>query len=219
MSFTLASITPRIRARLNDQIDAVYHDDLLLPYAQDATDELQGALELYGLLVLEKIGTIIPIPANTTRMAALLPADMLEPQRLEERLSGSTDLFIPMVRREWEPDILPSDSLRYWTYREEDIFFVGATQARDVKIYYLKRLFNVTSINDPIPVNNAQLFLITRIAAMAAADIGEETDRAEKLGKEADSNMDWLIRIGIKSKQGARTRRRPYVITGRRRWI
>lgn len=227
MSYTLTSITPRIRARLNDtQVTggSIYTDNALLPFAQDACDELQGMIELYGILAIETItSNPITIPANTLSMSytssPAIPANILEPQRIEERLAGSTDMFVMMTRRQWEPDVLPTDSLRYWTYREEEIFFVGSNVTREIKIYGTKRLFNIQTIGDTINLNNSQMFLITRIAALAAQHIGENYTRAKELNDEADKNLDWLLRIGIKSKQGARTRRRPYIITSRRRWV
>jgi hypothetical protein len=239
MSYTLLDIIPRIVARLNDSDQNIYTNLALIPYAQDAGDELQSMLELNGALVLEEISTIIPFPislnANQENLVSLgnggdgsaagapfdslIPDDMLEPQRLEERLTGTTDQFIPMIRRAWEPDVQPTDSLRYWSYREEDIFFVGCTTARDIKVYYLKKLINITGVGSVIAVNNSQQFMINRTAAMAARYLGENPTRADELDKEATLNLDWVIRIGLKSKQGARTRRRPFVIVGRRRWV
>jgi len=220
MGYTLNSITARIRSRLNDQIGAISGDAVLIPFAQDAADELQLELDLYGIQVIEKKNTTpIPIPVNTLRMGSLLPQDMLEPQRLEERLSGSTDLFIPMVMRQWEPDILPTDSLRYWTYREQDIFFVGSTSARDVVIYYKKRAIFITDINSPININNSELFMICKTASLIARDVGENPVRADDLNTEAGHFLGKLVGIGVKSKQAYRTRRRPYTLAGRRRWI
>jgi hypothetical protein len=228
MSFTIASILPRVAARLNDPNQDIFTNAALIPFAQDAGDELQGQLELNGILVLEAISTIIVFPVNLNPTQGnlvslgglgLLPTDMYEPQRLEERLSGTTDMFMPMIRRQWEPNIQPTDELRYWVYRAEDIYFVGCTTQRDIKIYYLRHLVNVIDATSTIGVNNAQQFMITRIAALAARNIGENPTRADELDKEAEANMNWLIRIGVKSKQGTRTRRRPYVIVGRRRWI
>ena len=232
MSFTLADITPRVRQRLNDSDAELFTDIVLLPYAQDACDELQLELELFGALILEEVSTppiTIPIYTNWSitgvpqvlgyNTTPALPADLLEPQRLEERLSGSTDMFVPMIARQWEPDILPSDSLRYWSWREQNINFIGATTLRDIKIYYLKRLLNVTSITNVINVNNSQLFLTCRIAGMAARDIGENPTRADELDQEAEKMLNKLTRIGVKNKQRTRTRRRPFVLTSRRRWV
>ena len=67
MSFTLADITPRVRQRLNDSDAELFTDIVLLPYAQDACDELQLELELFGALILEEISTppiTIPIYTN-----------------------------------------------------------------------------------------------------------------------------------------------------------
>lgn len=218
MSFTIADITPRVAARLNDAAQTKFTDAVLLPYCLDACEELQNKLQLYGIPVLSTIATAIDVPQNTLNMGVLLPADLLIPQRLEERLHGSTDLYAPMTRRQWEPDILPTDSLRYWTYRNQDIFFVGATSDRDVKIYYLKLLLNPTATSFVVVVNNCKQFLINRIAALAARFVGENPTRADALDTMAAIQLEDLIGIGVKSKQGTRARRRPFVIIGRRRW-
>ncbi len=220
MGYTVSSIIPRIAARLNDSAQDIFTNDTILSFAQDAADELQMELELYGILALEKKSPVIVIPQGVTDMgtAGLLPNDMLEPQKLQERISGSTDLFVDMTRRMWTPEVQPTDSLRYWDYREENIFFVGATQARDVKISYLKRLIVVMDVNSVINVNNSQQFMINRTAAMCARDIGENPTRADELDNAAARNLEKVIRIGVKSKQGTRTRRRPFVLTGRRNW-
>jgi hypothetical protein len=238
MGFVVSAVIPRVLARLNDPNQQIYSNAALLPYFQDAGDELQAVLELNGALVLEQISTIIPFPISLNigqqnlvslgnggdgsaaggPFASLIPLDMYEPQRLEERLTGTTNQFIPMIRRQWEPNIQPTDNLRYWTYRDEDIFFVGCTTDIDIKIYYIKRLINITSVSSVVSVNNSQQFMINRVAAMAARYIGENTTRADELDKEAGENLDWVVRIGVKSKQGTRTRRRPFIIVGRRRW-
>lgn len=218
MAFTIADIRDRILAKLNDPNQDEFTDDILLPHAKEAADELQTTLELNGILVLEKKSAAIVVPIGTTQMGILLPTDMLEPQILKERLSGSTDMYQDMIPRQWEPEILPTDSLRYWTYREQDIFFVGATTDRQVHIHYIKRLINLVSVNTPIPVNNAEQFMVNRTAALAADFQGENETRAMKLNKDADDNIEQLIGIGIKNKQGTRTRRRPFQLVGTRRW-
>ena len=217
MSYTLASILPRAAARLNDYAQTSFTNASLLPYAQDAGDELQLALEKAGMLVLEKKNSS-PIVVAINDITLTNPLDMLEPQLLKERLSGSSDLYTPMTRRMWTPDILPTDSLRYWDYREETLHFIGATSVRDVIIHYLKRAINITAITDSIAVNNSQQFMINRIAGLAARFIGENQARADVLDGIAGKCLEDLTGIGIKNKQGTRTRRRPFIIQARRRW-
>lgn len=219
MAFSIADIRDRILAKLNDPNQDEFTDDALLPHAKEAADELQTTLELNGILVLEKKSAAIIVPIGTTQMGTLLPVDMLEPQILKERLSGSTDMYQPMIMRQWEPEILPTDSLRYWTYREQDIFFVGATTDRQVHIHYLKRAIVINSVNSPIAINNAEQFMVNRTAELAASYQGENETRAAKLGKDADDNIEQLMGIGMKNKQGTRTRRRPFQLVGTRRWM
>lgn len=222
MSYLLSDITGRIRARLNDSVNAVYHDAILLPFAQDAADELQLELELNGALVLETISTAIVFPIAFTTLTYTstppLPSDMLEPQRLQERMNGTTGLYAPMIRREWEPNIVPTDALRYWVYRKNSILTVGATTARDVEIFYLRRALNISTISDQIDINNSQQFMINRIAGMAARYIGSNPTRADMLDEVAAKHLNTLTRIGAKARQGTRTRRRPFVLIGRRNW-
>lgn len=218
MSFSLDTVRQRILSKLNDLGQDEFSDDVLLPHFQDAADELQTTLELNGILVLEKKSAAIVIPIGTTQMDSLIPDDMLEPQILKERLSGSQDMYQPMIERQWEPEILPTDSLRYWTYREQNIFFVGATTARQIHIHYLKRLITINHVFSPVTVNNAEQFMIARTAANAADFQGENETRADKLNKEADDNIIQLMGIGMKNKQGSRTRRRPFQLVGTRRW-
>lgn len=222
MAFTLASITPRVRSRLNDQIAAVYTDAVLLPFAVDAVDELQLELELNGGLVLQKRGTALTVGTTVTSITyastPALPADLLEPLNLEERLSGSSDMYVPLIRRQWTPDVLPTDSLRYYDWREQALFFIGATSARQLRIDYLKRALTITTISDSITINNSQMFLIDRIAALAARYIGSNPTRADELDQEAEINLNKLTRIAAKAKQGVRTRRRPFTLVGRRSW-
>lgn len=222
MSYLISAILPRVAAKLNDPAQTNFTNAKLLPYAQDAGDELQLELELNGILVLEKKNTTpINVTAGWTDLLShsILPTDMLEPQRVEEKLQGSTDLYMPMTRRMWTPDILPTDSLRYWDYREENIYFVGATSNRSIVIYYLKRLIDITSVSSVVAVNNSQQFMINRIGGLAARFIGENPTRADELDKASAVAMNKLIRIGVKSKQGNRTRRRPYQVAGRRHWM
>jgi hypothetical protein len=221
MGYTIASILPRAAAKLNDSGQTLFDNNSLMPYAQDAADELQMQLELYGILVLEKRTAPIVVPAGTTSLAtaSLLPSDMLEPQKLSERLNGSQDQYTPMTMRMWEPNILPTENLRYWSYREEDIKFVGALSNRDVQLDYIKRLIVVTDETSTINVNNSQLFMICKIASIAALDIGENPTRGADLQKEASGFLSDLIRIGVKTKQRSRTRRRPWTLAGGRRWV
>jgi hypothetical protein len=226
MSFTILSAITSAAARLNDAAQADYTTAALLPFAKDAAEELQDELELYGIQVLETKSAIIIVPANTVQLStpfggggSLIPTDMMEPQKIVERLSGSTDLFMDTVRRQWEPEILPTTELRYWTYRDEDIFFVGALTTRDIKIYYIKNVINIVDQNSNVNVKSAKQFMINRIAAMGARYVGENPTRADELDGAASKMLDKVIRIGMKGKQGHRARRRPFVITGRRRWV
>jgi len=222
-SYTISGILPRVAAKLNDARQANYTPSRLMPFVQDAVDELQTELEKYGIQVLETIFDPISIPAGTTELTydstPALPANLNEPQRVEERQDGSTDTYVKMIRRQWEPDYLPTDTLRYWTYRDQAIYFLGSTQDREIKIYGLKTLGSPVTVNDSVTVTNSKTWMINRVAGLAARFIGEDDTRADALDKVAEYYKNNVIQIGVKSKQGTRTRRRPFVVVGRRRWV
>lgn len=222
LTFLVSDITPRIAARLNDAAQGTYTNTVLLPFVQDAWDELKLDLDLNGNLAVETItSNPITVPIGVTSLAAnsLLPSDMLEPQRVDERLSGTTDLFTEMTPRQWEPQITQTDSLRYWIYRQQDIKFVGATTARDIIIYYKQALIDISSPSDQLNINHCKQFMVNKTAALAAMFIAQNVNKANTLEAKAEQFLIKLRRIQAKVKQRTRTRRKPFTTIGRRNWV
>ncbi len=66
-----------------------------------------------------------------------LPADMIYPVRLWERQTGSNDIFVPMEQPQFGlPSCYQGPKLCYWEWRNDNIWFVGATQTNDVRMRY-----------------------------------------------------------------------------------
>ena len=66
-----------------------------------------------------------------------LPKDLLLPLRLWERLSGTTDTFIPMHQAiDGLPPSWQTDRLENWEWRTDRLNFMGATTPRDIRIRY-----------------------------------------------------------------------------------
>ena len=79
------------------------------------------------------------VPPNVS----LLPADLICPLNLQERLGGSLNLFTPMTPCDDGLPLLPKTTLfRYWEWRSAGpgngnaIFMPGATVARDIFLRY-----------------------------------------------------------------------------------
>lgn len=217
MPLEVGDVCLRAAGRLNDTAQVAYTNTVLIPHAADAWDELKLELDLHGSLVIQKTASGLHLVAGQTSFntGSILPSDMLEPVEVWERLWGSTDLYTKMDRKQWEPNILAADSLRYWTYRLQDIFTVGALSDRDIKIYYYSELSDLSTAADNLSVNHCKQFMVNRTAALAARFTGNNKSRADTLDTMADRNLLRLTRINAKAKQGTRARRKPFRIAKR----
>src|SRR5690606_2389933 len=97
--------------------------------------------------------------------------------------------------------------LRVWTWREEQIYFLGATMDREIRIRYVKSLDALT-LGSTVAITNALTVLAARTAALAARHIGENPTRASELDADAAFNLDTFIVTSIRQNQGLPTRRR-----------
>lgn len=200
------------KGRLNDLTGALYTDTNLLPYLQDAYEELQNELAAIDAEVLEERSAIIVVPALTTSLgpdgANLQPSDMVTPITLYERAPGTVDAFVLMAETRWESFELPSSSLKKWTWREEEIKLLGSTIPREVRIDYIKSLTVISGANSAIKVSGSKLFLGTRCAALAAESIGENKTRADALHLRADEHLGKLLSRAVRRQQALPVRRR-----------
>lgn len=212
MAVTAAEALTECKVLLNDPSGNIYPDDRLLPLMQKAYRELQTKLLLNGLTVVKEytLGTPIPVPIGTAQLGdgTGLPTDIVYPIEMWERPAGSTQLFAEMTERAWEPEAKPGSSLIYWTWREEEIKFLGATTAREVRLKYMQGLTKIASAASVIEVNNATTWLAARTAAIAAFVLGSNPTRAEGLNGDAGQALEDLLRYLVKRQQGLPVRRR-----------
>jgi len=206
---TAQDVVDEASVLLGDPDQTKWDFAVLLPLLQKAHRELQVDLNLSGLPVLKEVSAILTVPALAVSLGALLPADLIEPVSLGERQSGTSDLFNDMIQTTWEPEDVQTTTLRYWSWREENIVFLGATVAVDVKLRYIKGLTAPTSEGSPLGFINAQLFLGPRTAALAAAVAGNLAV-AQALNADAEIQKAKVIRYNVKQMQAIPKRRRPY---------
>lgn len=232
-SLTAATVMDKSASLMNDTAKTVYTYDAQLPYLQMALDELQEEFELNNIPITNSSTppAIITIPIGTTEIspvdgigagpAPTYPADLVEIQQMWERLSGSSEPFIPVHQTDSIPhflDDLPTSELQYWAWEGQKIKFISATTIRQVKLDYVAKLFpnNIlpTSI---IGIINARSFLQFRTAALCSQFIGENPTRATELNEFAVMARDRVIGIGVKGKQSYPVRRRPFMASYKRR--
>ena len=66
-----------------------------------------------------------------------LPSDVIAIERIWERATGTTNLFVPMVQPQFGlPSCLQGPCLSIWEWRQQRINMVGATQTRDLRLRY-----------------------------------------------------------------------------------
>jgi hypothetical protein len=194
----------------------------MLPYFNMALAILQEELEVNEIPVMEKTATSITVVAGSTAIVAssttqpTYPSDLVEIQQLWERLSGSSDPYIPMYKRDYLPHYLDNiqvDSLVFWAWLDNEIQFIGATTPRDVKMDYIKQNFanTITDTTTAINVINSRTFLEFKTASLCARYIGENPTRADSLDNEAELGKDRLLSVNIKGKQDIQTRRKPFL--------
>ncbi len=196
------------RVYLNDVNAQMWTDAKLFPRLKEAYRDLLIELWLQGIPVIRE-KTSVPITVNIGATTLTLPADLLEPIKLKERPFGSSETFVPMEEKDFEPDFIASDTLRYWAWREEGIDLVGATTKREVLLFYWKTLTIPTVVGSTLGFIYAEIYLGPKTAAYAAGSVGNPT-LAQEANALAESKLNKIIRANIKGQQSLPTRRIPY---------
>jgi hypothetical protein len=208
-------------AFLNDANKTSFTYVAQLPFLNQAVRDLLEEMELNNYAVTNKSDSSFTINVGVTDIGGPtgppLPFGLVEIQELVERLYGTTEDYLPMIRREFLPDFGPpelTESLVYWVWEEQIIKFIGALTIRQVKIKFVKSIIppvaetNGTTI---IPIINARSFLAYRTAALCSEFIGENTTRADKLNSDAVMALDKFLGLGSKGRQSIFSRRKPFL--------
>lgn len=206
-------------AALNDVDKTTYDYDTQLPYLKLALQELQEIFELNSLPVTEQSSAAIPVAADVdilefnTIGPSRLPDNMIEPQQLWERSSGSYP-WVEMNRKDYIPAGLlgiQTGMLNYWVWQSNHIKFIPANADNDVRIDYIGSLFPKYVREETIlPVQNGIGYLAYKTAELCSDMIEHNTERAQTNGNRAALSLDRISGITIKSKQQILARRRPF---------
>jgi len=200
-----SQILTGVKPLLNDPQGLVYNDTALLPLLSKAYRELQIRLARAGMGSVKEVSERVPVTAGTTFLGdgAGLPVGLMYPVELKEGAAGAPlEHFTTMTETTWEQIQQPGTELRVWSWREEQIKFVGARNDRDVYIRYMTGLTLIDSVNTPIKILNSELFLESRTASIAAGVLGENYTRAQALNADAENWYDVLV--GTLTKRGQR---------------
>lgn len=214
---TVGDVTKQARAYLNDVAASKYTDQVLLPLLQGALDELEDALQENGAETVDTISSTLAVPLNTLAISyvgttPVLPSDLVEPTSVQEKSTGAPDSAFVDVAVVIELPVRQQDGmLNEYLWQEQSLKFVGATQARDIRIMYEKGFARLTD-----PVNTAQIiaynealpFLAFKSAAMAAELIAQNHDRASVLHQQAEVALARTLNVRARSQQELPVRHR-----------
>jgi hypothetical protein len=221
---TAGQITALVRSLLNDAAGNLFTDTVLLPYVNSAYRKVQRALANIesGTFLTDNVLLVVPAVAQVDASAQVsitdatappnqLPTDLLVPVKLWERASGSSDDFIEMTDLTGH-DGLPSEPqtqmLRYWEWRADGLYFLGATRDTQIRLRYQKSYPDLADATSPVLVRHAQEAIAYAAAAMAGAARG--APQAERWdGAAADAIEDLIVRATQREQQTSR-RRRPF---------
>jgi hypothetical protein len=185
-----------------------------------ALDELQETFEHNNVPVTNKVSTTLTVPAGTVSIGfstvPALPTDLIEIQQLWESLTGQ-DEWIPMSRKEFLPHYLetpPINQFIFWAWIDQHITLPLCNQINDIKIDYIKSIFNtpivIADINVDLGIINVKTYLGYKTASLCSMFIGENETRAAVLNGQAEEALARTIGISTKGRQGITTRRRPF---------
>lgn len=214
---TVAEVAAGAAALLNDSAQSMFTTDVMLPYIRHAYQDMLLEVDLKQLSLDDVISNAIVVTAGATTLGASLPVDMIAPTKLEERARGSTDPFVEMTQKEWTDDYVPSESLRYWSLRNNIINFPGATTDRDVKLYYDTDLDAALNAASVIPLERAEQYLSHRSGELAAKYVLQDEIRAGFLSDDAKEALSKLMGTLVRRRQSLPARRKPFGARWRQR--
>jgi hypothetical protein len=221
---TAGQITALIRSLLNDAAGNLFTDGVLIPYVNSAYRKVQRALSAAGqetFLVDDILLTVAAISAvdasqqvvinDATAPPNQLPTDLLAPLEVWERASGGSDDFVQMADltgRGGLPSLQQGATLRFYEWREDGLWFLGATRATQIRVRYQKSFPDFSDGTSVVLIRNAQEAIAYYGAAMAALARGSPL--AERWSEAADDATEDLITTVVRRDQRIGRRRLPF---------
>jgi len=219
------------RICLNDAAANLFTDALLLPYLNSAYRQVQRALAVAGgpLFIVDDVifaavpAVVTPDPQvhvslsdagwnNGTSMAnpPQLPPDLLEPVKVFSRPTGSQQDYQEMTdltEHGGLPSVPQTNLMGSWEWRQDGIYFIGATVTNDLRLRYKKSLPDIVTGTDPILIRQAADCIGYNTAAMAA--MGRGSPLADKWAQAGEQALEAMVMAATRREQNTVRRRRP----------
>jgi hypothetical protein len=221
---TAGQVTALIRSLLNDAAGNLFTDGLLMPYVNSAYRKVQRALAAAGQETFLVDDILLTVPAiaqidasqqvvvnDATAPPNQLPTDLLAPLEVWERAAGSQNDFVQMTDltgRGGLPSLQQGAALRFWEWREDGLWFLGATQDTQIRVRYQKSFPDFSDGTSIVLIRNAQEAIAYTGAAMAALARGSPL--ADKWSEAGADALEDLITTTVRRDQRAARRRQPF---------
>lgn len=221
MADTLATVTAKVRAHLNDLDVQQYTDSYLVTYVGMAQSQLDQWLASKGC-DRYRIEATVTVLAGTKVVnfttSPALPADFQQPIVLHERKAGSTSAndWRAMVQvREDLPNLEPREILGFWSWQGGAIRFLGATTNREVQLDYLNVPAEVALPTDVLPVSDSAEAVAYKTAELVTHAAGE-LEMSQSFERKYLKAADNIYSLAMRQKQ-RRVLRRPFYYRGQKR--
>jgi len=144
------------------------------------------------------------------QVSPVLPPDMIMPIRLWERQTGMTTApFLQMLpTNDGLPTIAQTGRLSWWEWKNDAIYFVGATQSNDVRLRYWQFMSDVVDGTTVIPIFDCANCLAHKVAKEFGSARGSSL--AAYMQQEEQRYLQQIVNRTARKKQRGQHRRRPY---------
>lgn len=191
MSVQASVVLATARTLLNDDAATNWTDAALIPKLQQAHKELQIKLRRAAAPVMKNQYTEV-LAASATGFVTP-PADLVAPIQLWETSSGgAVNTYALMTEADPLPNVVPTTTLIWWSWRDEFVTFIGSSAIRQVLMLYWKSLALPAANTDLIGFINGELYLAPRTAALAAGSVGQAAEM-QALATLADGSLNEVI--------------------------
>lgn len=206
MAITAGEVMQRAASLLNDRNRTMWTYTVLLPYLQQAWEELQIELENNHLPVTKEVSSLITVAAGATSVT--LPSNLILLVGVKERTQGSSEDFTDLEETDWPLlNYTSTTTLGYYTWLGETLQVPAATTNREVKLHYVRSLSSINDENSIINLINSKPFLALKTAAIAADLSGRAPEIAQSLEVRAGIALHKLVSIKVGALHGMPVRR------------
>jgi hypothetical protein len=132
------------------------------------------------------------VGANVTAFATP-PANLVAPIQLWETSSGGAiNTYALMTETDPLPNVLPTTTMIYWSWKNEVVTFIGSSAVRQILMLYWRSLAIPQANTDVIGFIDGELYLAPRTAALAAGAVGQAAEMTA-LAQLADNSLAEVI--------------------------